>query len=144
MIIKLDSVSVTFWKSMSVLNGLSFWTFLWGKFEVPITLPLFDVFKLFYSLLLTCELIVLNILLLEMYVTFPPCFLLDDVKTISICFTFVKITSVQSTFILKIDKTFNAMSIESRLIMWKILLLTQLSFKNNWQIICLRKNVNSL
>ena len=79
-----------FFKFTSVLNGVSFWTLLWENFEVPITLSLFDVFKLFGLLLLTCELTVLDLLLLEIYVTFLPCFLLDDVNTISIYFTFVK------------------------------------------------------
>ena len=65
-ILTLDSVSVPFYKMMSVLNRLSFLMFIQGWFEFTITLPLFDVFTLFHLLLFTCELTVLNILLLDL------------------------------------------------------------------------------
>ena len=79
-----------FYKEMSLFNELSVWTLIRGRFEFPITLSLFDVFKLFVSLLLMCELTLIHLLLLDLYETFLPCFLLYDVKTMAIYLNFVK------------------------------------------------------
>ena len=61
-----------------------------GRFELPITLSRFYVLKLFVLLLLTCELTVLYLILLEMYKIFLHCFLLECVNAITIYFTLVK------------------------------------------------------
>ena len=142
MILALDTESVTFCKLMSVLNELSYWTLLWGRFEFPIRLSLFDVFQLFDSLILMCDITVVHLLFLDLYKTFQTYFLLDDVNTISIYLLLKNSTSVQSNFNLKVDKIFNAMSINHRLIKRKIKWLTQLSFKNNWPRIVIRTTVN--
>ena len=83
LIIIIDYVSVSFWKVTSVLNELLVWTLIRGRFEFPITFSLFDVFKWFDLLLLTCELTLVHILLLEIYETSLPCFLLDNKNTIT-------------------------------------------------------------
>ena len=129
LILALESESVTFFKLMSVLNELSFLTLLWGRFEFPIRLSLFDVFQLFDSLILMCDITVVHLLFLDLYKTFQTYFLLDDVNTISIYLLLKNSTSVQSNFNLKVDKIFNAMSINHRLIKRKIKWLTQLSLK---------------
>ena len=90
LVLTLDCVYVTFFKVPSVLNELSFWRLIQGRFVFPITLSLFDVLKLFYLLLLTYKLKVIHLLLLDLYETFLYCFLLDEVKTITIYFNFVK------------------------------------------------------
>ena len=61
-----------------------------GRFEFNITLSLFYVFKLFVFLLLTCEITATHILLLDLYETLLPCFVLYNVYTMTIYFTFVK------------------------------------------------------
>ena len=77
-------------KLTSVLNELLVWTSIWGRFEYPITLSLFDVFKLSDLIKLTCELTVVHILLLDLYETLLSCFPLDYVNTMNIYFTSVK------------------------------------------------------
>ena len=67
-----DSASI-FLKVMNVLNELQFWTFLWVNFDVSITLSLFDIFKLFYSLMLICEIMIVQLLFLDFWKTFLPC-----------------------------------------------------------------------
>ena len=47
---------------------------------------MFDVFKLLGSLVLMCELILMNIFFLDLDKAFLPCFLLENINTISICF----------------------------------------------------------
>ena len=59
--------------------------------NLPLTLSLFDVFELFVSLLLTCELTVIHLLLLDLYETLFPFFLLGDVNTTTVYFTLCKI-----------------------------------------------------
>ena len=51
---------------------------------------MFDVFILFYLLLLACELTVVNLLFLDLYETFLQYFLLDDVNTTTVYFTAIK------------------------------------------------------
>ena len=60
-------------------------------FEFTITLPMFDVYKWFIPLLLKCELTVVHILFLGFNETFLPCFIIDDVNTMTIYFTTIKI-----------------------------------------------------
>ena len=69
---------------MSVLTGMSFWTFLRGNFEENITLSLFDAFKLFYLLMLTCEITVIHLLLLDLEKILLTCFFHVGVYPISI------------------------------------------------------------
>ena len=83
LIIIIDYVSVSFLKVTSVLTELLVWMLIRGRFEFPITFSLFDVFKWFDLLLLTCELTLVHILLLEIYETSLPCFLLDKKNTIT-------------------------------------------------------------
>ena len=105
----------------------------WGKFEVPITLSLFGVLKLFHLLLLICGLTVVHILFLDLDKTFLTCFLLDHINTISVYFSIVKPCLIMIKMNLKIEKTFNAISIECWFITWKIQGLTLLYFKNIWR-----------
>ena len=65
LILTLDYVYINSCKLISVWNELKFWTLLW-KFDVTITLSLFDVFKWFDLLLLTCEILVLRIQFLDL------------------------------------------------------------------------------
>ena len=128
---------------MSELNGVLFWILIWVIFEVSITLSLFDALKLFDSLLLTCDLTVLHLPSWEMYKTFLNCFLLDDVNTIYIYFTFVNSSSVQSKFsstIIRPEISW-ALSVNSSC---ENIVLDSIVFKNNWQIIYHCTNVNSL
>ena len=90
LILILYYVSVSVCKVMSVLNELLVWTLIWWSFEFTITLSLFYAFRLFDSLLLTCELTVVHLLSLEMYEIFLPFLLLEYVNTIIIYFNFVK------------------------------------------------------
>ena len=90
MILILDSVSVSICKAMSVLNELWVWTLIRGRFEFTITLSLSGVFKLFDLLMLTYELIVIHLLFLDLYETFLPCFLIDNINTTTTYFTSVK------------------------------------------------------
>ena len=93
-------------------------TLISERFDFPISLSLFDLFKLFYLLLLMCELTWVHHLFLEVYETFLTCFLLDDVNPITIYFNFVKLCLSTIELYLKIEKTFNVMSIECQLIIW--------------------------
>ena len=61
-----------------------------GNFDDPITLSLFDLFKLFDLLLLTCDIMAVHLLLLDLEKTFLTCLLLDDVYPIPIYFYIVK------------------------------------------------------
>ena len=54
--------NLTYWWPVTHTHTLSFWSLIWGRFEVPIPLSLFDKFKLFYSLLLTFELKVVHLI----------------------------------------------------------------------------------
>ena len=94
-ILALYSRSFNFCTLMSVLNVLYFLTLIWGGFEVPIPLPMCVIFKLFYLLVLTCDITVVRILFLDVYKTFSPCFFIYKANTISILF-FENSTSVQS------------------------------------------------
>ena len=55
---------IYYFKKMSVLNGLWFWTLLCGRFEVTITLSLFDIFKLFDLFLFAYNIAVVHLLFL--------------------------------------------------------------------------------
>ena len=94
LILVLDSVSVSFWKGTSSFDECLVWTLILGMFlgmfEFSITLSLLYVFRSFYSLLFTYEVTVVHLLLLELNETFRACFLLGDVNTMTIYFTFVK------------------------------------------------------
>ena len=79
-----------FLKNNEYIKKLYFWTLIWGRFGFPVKLSLFDVFKLFDLLLLTCELTLVHLLFLEMYKIFFPCFFIDNINTITIHFKFVK------------------------------------------------------
>ena len=130
-----------FFQVMSVLNELQIWTFPWGKFYVPITLSLFDLFKWSGSFLLTFDIMVVHLLFLDSGQTFLPCFFLDNIYLISIFF-YCKIVPRYNWNELKIDKTLNAIGMD-----WSC------KKSNDWlnflqQIflltICLRTTVNSL
>ena len=84
LIIIIDSLSV------SVLKELLVWALIWGRFEFPKRLSLFDLFKWFDSLLLTCQLTVVYILLLDLDKTFLPHCLLDNLNVTTIYFILVK------------------------------------------------------
>ena len=102
-----------------VLNGMSSWTFLWGGFEVPITSSLFDVFKLFDSLLLTCEITVVGLLLLDLYkktCIFPSWQRKHHIYLFFYCKT---VPQYNQNLTWKFYKTFHAISIEHQLIVWK-------------------------
>ena len=79
-----------FFKLMSALNGLTFWTLPWRKFRFPITLSLFDVFKIFDLLIFTCEVTVVYLLFFYLNKIFLSYFLLHDVYPISIYVYIVK------------------------------------------------------
>ena len=81
LIIILDSVSVYVYKLMSVLNEILAWKLIWGRFSLPITLSLLYVFRLFYSILLTCELPLVHLLSLDLYATLLLWFLLYHKKS---------------------------------------------------------------
>ena len=110
--LKLDSVSVYFFKVMSILKEILVWTLVQGRFDFPITLSLFDVFKLSDFIMLMCKLIVVNIQLLDLDKTFLTYSLLDNVKSIFISVSIVDQYLDIFEINLKIDKTFKAMSIE--------------------------------
>ena len=67
LILILESVSVYYFKLISVLNELLVWTLIQGMFEFPTKLSLFYLFKLLDFLVLACELTVLHIIFLEMH-----------------------------------------------------------------------------
>ena len=90
LILILVCVSVYLFKVMILFNGLLVLTSIQGGFEFPITSSLFDVFKLFVSLLLKFELTVIHILFLDLNETFLPSFLLDDLNNITNYFTSIK------------------------------------------------------
>ena len=77
-----------FFKVISLFNEILVIKLMWGRFEFPITFSLFGVFELFVSPLLTCELIVTHLFFLDLYETFILCFILYDVNTMNIYFTF--------------------------------------------------------
>ena len=138
----LDYISVYFCKLMSVLKKILFWTLIQGRFEFPIPLSLFDVFELFDSLLLTCYLTVEHPLFLEMYEIFLPCFLLDNVNTIAIYFTFVKyclnIIKVKHENREDVQCHEHRASIEYLI----NIMIDSIILKNNRQSICLHRNIN--
>ena len=78
------SVSISFFKVTSVLNELPFWTLLWGNFDVLITLSLFELFELFDSLMLICEIMLVHIILILLGKKFLQCFLHEKVYLIYI------------------------------------------------------------
>ena len=83
-------VCISFFLQINLLfNKILVWALIWGRFEFPITLSLFDVSN-FPPLLLKCELTVIHPLFLDLYETFLPCFLLDYVNNMTIYLTFVK------------------------------------------------------
>ena len=118
LVLILDYVSVYFCKVPSVLNELSIWTLIQGRFENPITVSLFDAFKLFHLILLTCNLTVLHLFFLEMYRIFLPWFLLGDINSITIYSTSVKWCFITNIIKLEIENMFNVMSIDRPLILW--------------------------
>ena len=65
LILTIDSMSITFCKVMIVLNESPFWTLLWRKSDIPITLSLFYVLKLFGLFLFTCEIMAVYLILLD-------------------------------------------------------------------------------
>ena len=89
-ILVIDSVSVSFCKVMSLFNENLVWTLIQGRFRFIKTLSLFDVFELFVSLIIKCELTLMHILFLDFIWNFLPCFLLHEVNIMAIYFTFVK------------------------------------------------------
>ena len=89
LILVIDSVSVSFFKVTSSFDEILVRTLIRGRFYSPITLSLLYVFVLFDLLLLVCEVTVIHLLFLEIYKIFLPCFLLDNVNSITIHFNFV-------------------------------------------------------
>ena len=64
------------------------------NFDVPTTLSLIEIFKLFDLLMLACEIMVVFILFLYLDKTFFPDLLLNNVYPINICFYIEKNASI--------------------------------------------------
>ena len=87
LILILDYLSVYFCNVIILLNKLLVRTLIWGRFEFPIIISIYDVFKVF---VLNCGLTLVYLLLLDLDRTFLSCFLFQNVNAITIYFTFVK------------------------------------------------------
>ena len=77
--------------------------------------------------MLQCELTGIHLLLLDLITTLFPSFLLDDLNTMTIYFTYVNVSTIQSKLNLKSEKTFNIMIIKNQLTVWYLQQLTELS-----------------
>ena len=83
-----DPVSVSFFKENISFDERLVWTLIQGMFEFPKIISLLYIFRSSYLILLTCEITVVHLLLIDLEKTFRPCFRLDDVNAMTIYSTF--------------------------------------------------------
>ena len=119
LVIIIDSVSVSAWKVMSVLNKLLVWTLIRGRSELTKTFALFSVFKLFDSIMLMCESTLIHLLFLDLYETYLTCYLLDDANAMTVYFTFIKYCI--STIKIKLENWYDVQCHEHQALIYRVI-----------------------